>query len=313
MILGIDTSNYTTSVCLAEGGSIVSDRRKLLTVKQGERGLRQSDAFYQHVMELPSLTEGIDFRSLDAVCVSDRPRREEGSYMPCFNAGVSFAKVISDGLGIPLFRVSHQMGHIRAALQDSGLDTSVPFLSVHLSGGTTEVLYTDYNSGDIMTRIVCATSDISAGQFIDRIGVAMGSAFPAGKTLDAMFDITKAEKLPVSIKDGNVSFSGVETKVQRMVSSGEYSEEALASSVFLCVGKSVGAMIGHAVKTTGLDRVLIAGGVSSSMNIRGIIAGSVPKKTALYYAPDGMGSDNACGTALLGEEYLISGGKQWKN
>lgn len=304
MILGIDTSNYTTSVCTVEGGRVVSDRRKLLTVKQGERGLRQSDAFYQHVMELPHLAEGVDFSALEAVCVSDRPRREEGSYMPCFNAGVSFAKVISDGCGIPLFRVSHQMGHIRAALQGSGLSTEEPFLSVHLSGGTTEVLRTDYNGGDILTRIVCATSDISAGQFIDRIGVAMGTAFPAGRVLDEMFDLSKAVKLPVSLKDGNVSFSGVETKVQRMVKSGEYSPEVLASSVFLCVGRSVAAMIRHAVQAEGLDRVLIAGGVSSSLNIRNIISEEVSSSVSLYYAGNGMGSDNACGTALLGEEYL---------
>ena len=305
MILGIDTSNYTTSVALAGDGKVLLDRRKMIEVGPGNRGIRQSEAFWQHVNALPGLLEGISFGELSAVCVSDAPRRTEGSYMPCFMAGLRFAETVSGGAGIPLYRVSHQMGHIRAALQGcDDIDLRKPFLSVHLSGGTTEVLLTDYSGGDITCGIVGGTSDISAGQFIDRTGVALGLDFPAGGAMDAMFLRGECVKLPVSIRDGYVSFSGVETKVQRMISSGEYPPGTIVSSVFCCVAETVAAMINSAAKRTGVSRVLLAGGVSSSDNIREMIASSLDRETLLYCASPGMGSDNACGVALLGEEYF---------
>ncbi|MBQ1466251.1 MAG: O-sialoglycoprotein endopeptidase [Eubacteriaceae bacterium] len=305
MILGIDTSNYTTSVALADDGGLRLDRRRPVAVGEGQRGIRQSEAFWQHVNSLPELLDGIEFSSLDAVCVSDAPRRQEGSYMPCFMAGVRFAEAIASGAKIPLFRVSHQMGHIRAALEGTeGLDLTKPFLSVHLSGGTTEVLLTDLSGGDISCRIEGGTSDISAGQFIDRAGVALGISFPAGSAMDAMFDENAALKLPVSIRDGYVSFSGVETKVQRMIASGEYPPASIASGVFRCVALSVAAMINDAAERTGVGSVLLAGGVSSSANIRSMIGSALRAGTDLYCASDGMGSDNACGVALLGREYF---------
>ena len=305
MILGIDTSNYTTSVALADGGGIGLDRRKPIAVGEGQRGIRQSEAFWQHVNCLPELLSGIEFSSLEAVCVSDAPRRQEGSYMPCFMAGVRFAEAVSSGEGIPLFRVSHQMGHIRAALEGAGgIDLSKPFLSVHLSGGTTEVLLTDYNGGDISCGIVGGTSDLSAGQFIDRAGVALGIAFPAGSAMDEMFDEGADLRLPVSIRDGYVSFSGVETKVQRMIASGEYTPESVASAVFRCVAQSVASMICFASEATGAESVLLAGGVSSSRNILGMIGSALPSGIKLYSASPGMGSDSACGVALLGYEYF---------
>lgn len=305
MILGIDTSNYTTSVALAEDGKVVQDRRKMIEVPSGDRGIRQSEAFWQHVNALPGLLEGISFGELSALCVSDAPRRTEGSYMPCFMAGLRFAETVSGGAGIPLYRVSHQMGHIRAALQGcEGIDRTKPFLSVHLSGGTTEVLLTEYNGGDISCGIVGGTSDISAGQFIDRTGVALGLDFPAGGAMDAMFGRGDCVKLPVSIRDGYVSFSGVETRVQRMIASGEYPPEVIASSVFRCVAESVASMINSAAGRTGVHTVLLAGGVSSSENIRDMIASSLDRETLLYCASPGMGNDSACGVALLGEEYF---------
>ena len=307
MILGIDTSNYTTSAALCRDGRIIADRRKPLEVKKGARGLRQSEAFFQHVNNLPELLQGISFSSLRAVCVSDGPRKLPGSYMPCFRAGEDAAKIIADGMGIPLYRVSHQMGHIRAALTGYSGEMPERFLSVHLSGGTTELLSTVRRGADIDTEIIAGTSDISAGQFIDRTGVALGMAFPAGAEMDGIFDREKAISLPVSVREGCPSFSGVDTMLSRLISSGA-DPVAVCSGAFVCVARSIASMILYGAGLTGLDTVLIAGGVSSGKNIRLLLKEELSGKAELIFAPAGMGSDNACGTALLGEEMLSEEG-----
>ena len=143
--LGIDTSCYTTSVALAvEDGALLS-RRRLLDVEQGARGLRQSEALFQHVQRLPALLEDMLSKAGEAqiacVCASARPRDAEGSYMPVFTAGTGFARAIAASLRVPFYETSHQQGHVRAAMEGAG---ALPeeFLALHLSGGTTAVSYT---------------------------------------------------------------------------------------------------------------------------------------------------------------------------
>lgn len=108
--LGIDTSNYKTSVAVTDRrGNILFDKRIFLTVKKGERGLRQSEALFQHTNRLPDiLSEALENENIRnnicRVCVSSRPRPVDGSYMPVFLAGISAAKCISSALNVPLYR-----------------------------------------------------------------------------------------------------------------------------------------------------------------------------------------------------------------
>ena len=180
IVLGIDTSCYTTSVAAANEKGVLCSNRRLLPVAAGARGLRQSEAVFSHIRQLPELFENTmeTVRSLgkvDAVCVSARPRDGEESYMPVFLSGLSFARVAAASLNVPLMETTHQRGHVRAALQDSGLKGD-RYLAVHLSGGTTEVLLMQGNH----LSLLAGTRDLHAGQLIDRIGVKMGLPFPAG-------------------------------------------------------------------------------------------------------------------------------------
>ncbi|MDE6110729.1 MAG: peptidase M22, partial [Eubacterium sp.] len=119
MFLGFDTSNYTTSVAFFDGENIIQ-KKKLLEVKAGERGLRQSDAVFQHTVNMPALikelTDECSFNSIKAVGVSTRPRNVDGSYMPCFLVGESNAVSVSSTAKVPVYKTSHQVGHILAAL-----------------------------------------------------------------------------------------------------------------------------------------------------------------------------------------------------
>ena len=191
IILGIDTSNYTTSVALMyEDGELIANIKRPLPVSEGERGLRQSEAVFAHVKNMPSAMEEVreclGGKSPSAVGVSARPRNVDGSYMPCFLSGVAVAEGIASSLGVPLYRFSHQCGHVMAALYSSSSEELMKdeFAAFHVSGGTTELLIVKGGESGFDARLVGGTKDLNAGQIIDRIGVFLGMPFPAGPHLE---------------------------------------------------------------------------------------------------------------------------------
>lgn len=226
-VLGLDTSNYTTSaaVCRSDGTGINAGR--LLEVPEGGLGLRQSDALFQHVRRLPgqiaALRQAGMLDGLSAVGASTAPRAVEGSYMPCFLAGASQARVLSDVLGVPFFGCSHQQGHVAAACWSAGCPDLLDqrFLTWHLSGGTTELLLAQPVEDMPQMTILGATEDISAGQLIDRTGRLLGLSFPCGKALDALAGESGSQDcFPVKLRGLNFSLSGVENQVKRRVEQG---------------------------------------------------------------------------------------------
>lgn len=306
--LGIDTSNYTTSVGLVDQfGNIIADERKLLTVKKGNRGLRQSEAFFQHIENIPNLYEEaikeIDKSQIKCVCVSSRPRSVQGSYMPVFKAGISVSQVIAASLGVPLFTCSHQEGHMKAitAFNSVGDD----FICYHMSGGTTEILDVHYNQTlkKYDTKIIGGTLDISFGQLIDRVGVALGMLFPAGAQMDSLAQSAKQSDLkvkPIKVKKLNFNLSGIETQLIKSIENN--CAEAIAKELFtkinLCLQKTVDSL---KIKENN-KKIVFVGGVSQSKYIRNNI------DREIIFGK--FGSDNAIGTALIGGE--IYGGKTYQ-
>ena len=299
MIISIDTSNYTTSVSAVSEGSIRYDLRRILTVKDGGRGLRQSEAFYQHIENLPELFAEIGGLEPDAVAVSVSPRRVEGSYMPCFKAGISVARIISQLQNIPLIRTTHQEGHIEAALfHNNDIDTQ-HFLCVQLSGGTTELLMCKKERDGFSSNIIGRTIDISAGQLIDRVGVLCGLSFPCGAEMDAAYDESAVIKMKTSLNGSDISFSGLEAQLLRAEKTASMIE--LISSAFYYVSTSVCESVQYAAKKYKLKQVLFAGGVSSGTNIRTKLNELEQVGISPYFASDHLGNDNAVGVALIGE------------
>ena len=304
-ILGVDTSNYTTSLALICQGEIIKNVRRLLPVENGKKGLRQSDAVFLHTKALPELSREL-FLDFDYTCgklcaigVSGTPRDAQGSYMPCFLAGISYATAISHSQSIPLYTFSHQCGHIRSAVfscgEKSGIFENSPFLSFHVSGGTTEALLTERAKTGYSCTIAGGTSDASCGQIIDRTGVFMGMDFPCGKELD-LLSTQSTKKLPkcVSIKDTYFSMSGLENKVQKFLSDGE-SKSDIALFIFESIASSIEKCTLALRKTHGNLPVLYAGGVMSNSIIRQRLS-DIPDT---YFASRELSCDNACGTALL--------------
>ncbi len=293
--LGIDTSNYTTSV--ATVGDKDRNIRKIIDIKEGMRGIRQSDGVFVHLKELPELFEkfDVDMTKVSAVGVSTRPRNVEGSYMPVFLAGESFARVIAKSLGVPLFTYSHQDGHIMAGILSSGSEELLtePFLAVHMSGGTTEILECKYENNHFTAKLIGGTKDISAGQLIDRVGVSLGMKFPAGAEMDRLSQECSEKAIPLktAVKDGYINFSGMETKLLSMKD--EVEGSILAKSTLTFIGKS----LAEAINFHKPQKVLFVGGVASNTLLREYFEKEIPAK--LYFASRELSCDNAVGIAEL--------------
>lgn len=300
--LGIDTSNYTTSVALYndENNTVIS-KKKLLPVKDGEKGIRQSDAVFHHTVQLPDLIEELfDGKNvqISAIGVSIKPCNEEGSYMPCFLAGVSVAISLSRVLNVPLYRFSHQDGHIAAALYSADkLDfIKQDFLAFHISGGTSQALYVRPNLLYFETDKVSDSLDLKAGQAIDRIGLSLGLNFPCGPELEKLANNSKKElqKIKVFRRDGNFSLSGVENKCKKMLEQGIPAED-IAMYCLSYIYSALDDTVNELLNKYGNIPLVFSGGVMSNSIIRNALL----KKYNSYFAEPQFSADNACGVAVL--------------
>jgi N6-L-threonylcarbamoyladenine synthase len=304
--LGLDTSCYTTSAALVIGGILAYDGRAPLQVSKGHVGLRQSEALFQHVRNLPRLIEaacdGARRESCDivAVAASAWPRRVEGSYMPVFLASAGYGRALAAALGVPFLETSHQEGHVAAARWSSGLKPDGGYLALHLSGGTTELLSV---KSRFQLELLGATDDLNAGQFVDRVGVALGLSFPAGPDLERLAGGGEPGRvsLPVAVRGLRVSFSGPCSAAMREIDSGARPAD-IAYGVLECIGKSTGAICREGLRLTRAGDLLVTGGVASNALVRHIIAHEVGRAfpdASLHYAAPEHSRDNAVGCAVL--------------
>lgn len=306
LYLGFDTSNYTTSAAVF-GKTVEVNCKKLLPVSHGGVGLRQSDAVFHHTRQLPDVFEqaveaikacGNSYSDIKAIGVSNRPRAVSDSYMPCFLVGELLARSLALANDLPLYQFSHQQGHIAAALYSSGrLDLlQQKFIAFHISGGTTEgLLVTRGSDGTPDARLICSSTDLKAGQAIDRIGVALGLDFPAGKQMDELaqkcdrhFDIKP------SVHGASFSLSGVQNKCEKMISDGLSPEEVsrfCIEYIMVNIEESLSALI----KEYGTLPVLFSGGVSSNTIMRRRFS----EKFGAIFAEPAFSADNAFGAAVL--------------
>lgn len=309
--LGIDTSCYTTSIALIdEEENLIADKRIMLSVKPGNRGIRQSEAFYQHIQNLDTLLEELfdiaDPKKIKAIGVSSKPRNNPDSYMPVFNSGLHIGNILRLSLGIPFFLVSHQENHILAGLWSKKYKQSSPIAAYHISGGTTELLLVNGNI-NVEIEVIGGSSDLKAGQFIDRVGVAMGLNFPCGKEMDRLSQSVNDVDIviPSSIKESYTSFSGPETFVQRIIETGQYDKAKLSKAVFICVAKSIEETLINSRKKFQWTNVLFIGGVSSNTIIRKYLSSSnrlFNDSISPIFSEPQYAVDNAVGGAIYAKK-----------
>lgn len=305
--IGLDTSNYTTSAAVFDGAG-GRNLGKLLEVPKGALGLRQSDALFQHVKQIPLLMEQLQAQGtfpdrVDGVGASVKPRWVEGSYMPCFLAGESQGRSLAALCHVPFYPCAHQQGHLAAAAWSAGrmelLDR--PFLAWHLSGGTTELLYVEPAGHTVAARRIGGTTDLSAGQLIDRAGLLLGLDFPAGKALDLLARYDGGGPRPFSVKRNGLEFSlsGMENQVRSLRDAGTETER-VAAFVLDTVASVVRRTTEAALEQFSGLPVLCSGGVASNRRLRAVL-GEIPG--VVFAAPE-YATDNAMGVAILAHRAL---------
>ena len=310
LCLGFDTSNYTTSAALFGDGT-AENRGKLLTVPEGALGLRQSDALFQHVKRLHLMAEQLRadgvMGKIAAVGASTRPREAEGSYMPCFLVGEGEGRTLAAALGAPFYPCSHQQGHVAAAAWSAGREDLLdrPHLAWHLSGGTTELLRVEPEGHTVRSQVVGGTSDIAAGQLVDRAGVLLGLPFPAGKALDALYPQAEKElSFRVKLNGLTFSLSGMENKVKELAERGEAPADIARFTINTIMDVLIRAT-GEAQKRWPGLPVLCSGGVASNRQIRA----ALERACGAVFAQPQYATDNALGVAILAHRALERGVK----
>lgn len=306
---GFDTSNYTTSfACYLPAEERMLSEHIMLRVDKGGMGLRQSDAVFEHVRNLPEivkrLSEAVRIKEGDVIAASLRPRSVEDSYMPCFLAGTAVARSLAELNGLRYMEFSHQEGHIAAALWSADRVDLLkqPHLAWHLSGGTTELLYVTPSEGMFAVKKLGGTLDISAGQAIDRAGVTLGLSFPAGAEMDRLACLNPSNnRINTSVKQMSFNLSGIENKTRNMFENGLDSAH-IAAFVFNTILGAVILTTQQAVEIYGSLPVLFSGGVSSSSYLRERLS---DRFQCVFGKPE-FSSDNAAGIAMLA--YLSSEG-----
>lgn len=302
--IGIDTSNYTTSIAICdENGEIIANIKSLLDVKEGERGLRQSDAVFAHIknftMLAPLFSKAVEGCDIKAVGVSVTPRDVSGSYMPCFLSGKAVADMIAATHNVPVYEFSHQAGHIMSALYSSANSERVmqdDFVAFHVSGGTTEALYVRPSRNSFDVQIIAETADISAGQAIDRAGVMMGLKFPCGKEMELLANQCE-EKIPkakICVKNGKCNLSGLENIAQKMYD--ETNNKYLTSAYVLNFVAETLLQLTADIREEYHDiPIIYAGGVMSNKYLQNKLS----QFSNTYFATPEFSADNAAGIALL--------------
>lgn len=300
--IGIDTSNYTTSFAICDlDGNILKNYKILLPVKEGERGLRQSDAVFAHIKNLPLIAKKIkedsDRYEILAIGHSAYPRDVEGSYMPCFLVGEALSDILASLYKVDNYKFSHQAGHIRAAVYSSGAITNENFIAFHVSGGTTEILHVTIENNSYIIDLLGGSNDLHAGQAIDRIGVKMGLKFPCGPKIEA-FAKDNSESLPqynISVNDFTCNLSGLENIAGKLFDKTQNKELVSALTIDF-INKTISKLTVNLRKKYPNEQIIYAGGVMSNSIIKENIKS---RFSNVYFATPEYSSDNASGIALL--------------
>ena len=336
--LGMDTSCYTTSVALLdEAGALVGEARQVLSVKPGRCGLQQSEMVFQHTRNLPRLVEeaveqvlqservegaevglagatglpglAAEGYELAAIGVSGYPRPLETSDMPAFLAGLSVARSLAAITGAKLEVISHQENHLEAGLWSAGGPDVERFLLLHASGGTTDVLLAErQQDGRYRITEVGGSLDLHAGQFVDRIGVALGLQFPTGPALETLAQQAELPlELPVSVRKLQVSLSGPCTAALRKLEAGA-EPAALALGVEHALAETFARVLRNGAQEYRVRDVLLVGGVGSNKYIRQHVEQKLAKLRypVRLWVPEGRFScDNATGCAAFARRMNI--------
>ncbi|MFB6230425.1 MAG: tRNA (adenosine(37)-N6)-threonylcarbamoyltransferase complex transferase subunit TsaD [Salinibacter sp.] len=318
LVLGVETSCDDTTAALLEDGAvranIVSSQHELHEEYGGvvpEIASRNHQRLVVPVVEKALAEASADTTALDAVAVTHGPGLP-GSLM----VGLSFAKALARGLGIPLVGVNHLEGHVYSVDLDAPRPHR-PFLCLVVSGGHTELVHVDENfHHDVLGR----TRDDAAGEAFDKVAQLFGLGYPGGPAIDrhAEHGDPTFHDFPRSrLDDFDFSFSGLKTSVLYYLRDRPDTErnrlldthlEDLCASVQAAVVDVLVDAVRRAVEKTGVEHVAVTGGVAANSALRRRVEEAGTADGFTVHVPDlAYCMDNAAMIAQAGAYHLAAG------
>ncbi len=292
----MESSCDETSAAIIEAHDGILEIRSNIVASQIEThrlygGVVPEIASRAHIEAVSSITRealetaGITLSDVDCVAVTTHP-----GLIGALLVGVNFAKSLAFANNIPLVSVNHIHGHISAAYL-SHTDLKPPFLSVVVSGGHT-CLYVCEGYNEF--REIGGTRDDAAGEAFDKIGRVIGMPYPGGAALDKLAHTGDkgAVKLPSpALRDSlDFSFSGIKTAALNYINSNKQRGEQintadLAASYTDAIVTAIVKQAEGALKQTGLDTLVLSGGVAANSHLRAALEKMCEKNSARFVVP----------------------------
>jgi N6-L-threonylcarbamoyladenine synthase len=253
----------------------------------------------------------ISLRDIDAVAVTAGP-----GLVGALLVGVASASGLAQGLGRPLYGVNHLAAHISVDYLTHDQPTR-PTIALLVSGGHSSLLQVNDITGSI-TKLG-ATMDDAAGEAFDKIARILQLGFPGGPAIDrdAIDGSASAIDFPRGLTTSNdwatrpydFSFSGLKTAVARYLeSTPEYVRADVAASFQEAVVDVLLLKSLAACKATGIDSLVIAGGVAANSRLRAVATERCAKAGIELRIPrPGLCTDNGAMVAALGSLMLSAG------
>lgn len=248
-----------------------------------------------NVMKKAVKDANIDINDIDAIACTYGP-----GLVGALLVGVSYAKALSYSLSKPLVGVNHIKGHI-AANYITHKELKPPFLCIMMSGGNTQIIHVkDYTSFEVLGK----TRDDAIGEAFDKVARVIGLGYPGGPKIDklAQDGVANIKLVKTHLDDLNFSFSGIKTAVINLHHKNPNINKAdLAASFEETVSEILITNTKKAIEATGINTIVLAGGVSANSYIRSKFDElSKEEKINIFYPEMKLCTDNGAMIAAAG-------------
>ncbi|MCX8158779.1 MAG: bifunctional N(6)-L-threonylcarbamoyladenine synthase/serine/threonine protein kinase [Candidatus Pacearchaeota archaeon] len=292
MIVGIECTAHTFGVGVVDNGKILTNVKDMYVPKKGGIVPIESAKHHKEVAEKlwwEALEKArINEKKIDAIALSNAP-----GLAPCLKAGMDFAKKKAMELKVPIIPINHCIAHLEIGRISGAKD---PVL-LYASGANTQIIA--YASGKY--RVFGETLDIGIGNFIDKVARHMGIPFPGGPKIEQLAKNGKYIELPYSIKGMDVSFSGMQTKIQQLFDKGEKIEDlsfSLQETAFAMLIEAAERAMAHINK----NELVLGGGVACNSRLQEMAKIMCKEREAKFFCPaKEFLVDNGAMIAFLGE------------
>jgi len=310
LVLGIETSCDETAAAIVEDGKKILSNIVSSQVKIHKKfwGVVPEIASRKHIeMILPVIQEslnkaGISLEEVDGIAATFGP-----GLLGSLLVGLTVAKGIAYARNLPFIGINHLEAHLYACFIEHP-HLIPPFIGLIISGGHTELIYI---SKQRKYELLGSTRDDAVGEAFDKVARILGLEYPGGPAIEKLAKKGNPYSIPLPLshfkdeKTLDFSFSGIKTAVLYYVENlrrkgKTIPVENLAASFELKVSEMLIKRVNQAINLRGVNKVVVAGGVSSNQFLRSFFEKRKPEGAEFFFPSQGLCTDNAAMIGICG-------------